>query len=106
MTRTNEHLRYPGTASREETQETLAEVHPTYIQMEEVCELRKTMLSSLETDISAPLYEALRTKIQYERDVLLIHIEAETRAANARKKLHMTLKTEYFVKKPLDTDIF
>ncbi|PIR82139.1 hypothetical protein COU20_04035 [Candidatus Kaiserbacteria bacterium CG10_big_fil_rev_8_21_14_0_10_59_10] len=71
----------------------------------EIFSRRKEMLFSIEKDISAALYDAIRAKVEYENTVMLAMIEDDAQATETRRRLNTTLKAEYFAKKPLDADL-
>ena len=104
MISTNEHLHSPETSIREESRVELPETRMARTLAEKSCALREATLSSIQTDIGSTLYEALVTKLRYERASLFEHIEAD--AGSAEKRSRVVLKNEYFIQKPLDIDIF
>lgn len=77
----------------------------TPVQVEQVFRQRSESLSSIEADIGPALYEALHTKIAYEKTFLLTVIESNAKVTATKKRLNRILKSEYFVQKPLDTHI-
>jgi hypothetical protein len=73
-----------------------------HLDAQKIAQHRKHMLSSLLSDISPTLSEALEKKIEYEHQSLLAIIEIDTKADAVQKELNKTLKAEYFVQKKLD----
>ncbi|OGG64545.1 hypothetical protein A3C94_02765 [Candidatus Kaiserbacteria bacterium RIFCSPHIGHO2_02_FULL_55_17] len=90
------------------TQERDAAVAPhlTRAQVEAVSVRRKKMLSTIEADIDARLYGAIRRKIDYESAFLRNLVEADRQALEIKKSAHKILDTQYFIHEPLDTRYF
>lgn len=106
MSNSNEHLRIRDT--REHARESAAPLE-TAIDAARARELfaqRSTMLGTVERDIPAALFETLRVKIEYEHALLSELIEAQAATSEANKRRDRVLKSEYFIRTPLDTDIF
>ncbi len=105
MTNPNERLRILEVPHSAHEQDALPGARLTRERAERVFKQRKEMLVSIKANVGAPLYEALTEKINYENAFLLMIIESDAKAVDAKKRMNKVLKTEYFVQKPLDVNI-
>ncbi len=105
MNNSNETLRpierFRGTGRREALPH--PQIDPAHV--EQVFARRKEMLLSIKLDIGRALFEAISAKVDYENQCLLGIIESDARMTETRKRLNKVLKSEYFVRRPLDTNI-
>lgn len=106
MIHDNEHLRALERFSGKETRATVPEMTIDQTHAHKLLESRKTLLGSIDRDITPALYDALRAKIEYEYSYLLGIIELNAKLTETREHLNKVLKAEYFIRKPLDTNIF
>ncbi|MBI2030418.1 hypothetical protein HYT05_02240 [Candidatus Kaiserbacteria bacterium] len=105
MTNPHERLRSTEHSRRGEAHDAAPSALLTPVQVEQVFRERSESLSSIEADIGAALYDALHTKIEYEKTYLFTVIESNAKVTETKKRLNRILKSEYFVQKPLDTHI-
>ncbi|MBI5004188.1 hypothetical protein HZC00_03785 [Candidatus Kaiserbacteria bacterium] len=105
MNNPHEHMHHTERFRSDESPQDAPPAGLTLPQAQSVYTERSEMLASIHADISRTLFDALRTKIEYEREFLLSVVESEAKIAAMKKRLNKTLKSEYFVQKPLDTHI-
>ncbi len=102
----NERLRVFERFSGKEVRIVISETLPDQSHAQKMFSSRRAMLGLLDRDITPAFFDALRAKVEYEYSYLLGIIESNTKLAETKKRLNKVLKTEYFVRKPLDTNIF
>ncbi|HEY4520798.1 MAG TPA: hypothetical protein VJL57_00150 [Candidatus Paceibacterota bacterium] len=101
MINTNEHLASPDMSQPQEAAGTTEERFLSRVQATEMQRSRRSMLASIESDISTPFREVLERKVRYEYATLSALIEQEDHKATAKKKQRKVLHTQYFVQKRL-----
>jgi hypothetical protein len=105
MTNHHERLRPTEHLHSSEAHDATPGASLTPVRVEQVFRQRSESLSSIAANIGSALYEALHAKIAYEKTFLLTVIESNAKVTETKKRLNKTLKSEYFVQKPLDTHI-
>lgn len=73
--------------------------------LEDIFGMRERMLASLESLIAAPLLDAIRSKLAYERSKLIAIAEADAKRAKELKRMSARLKSEYFTLQRLEVDL-
>ncbi|MHB1086694.1 MAG: hypothetical protein ACYCZ0_03010, partial [Minisyncoccota bacterium] len=62
---------------------------------------RAGMLREIECDIAPDLLEAIRSKIAYEERTLSSLLDAQSRRDSTKEERRGSLKSEYFIRRPL-----